>query len=45
MNHKYEVKIVMDHYELHIDGKFYCSCDNWFEINKEIEEFEIKENS
>ncbi len=40
MKHKYEVKTVMDHYELYVDDNFYCSCDSWSEINKEIEELE-----
>ena len=41
---QYEMKVVNGHYELYINGKFYCSCDNWAEVNKEIEEFEMKNN-
>lgn len=38
-----ETKIVhvQDHYEVYIDGKFYCSADNVVEAAKEIENMEV----
>ena len=31
---------VRGHYELYIDGKFYCSADTWEEAYKEYQEYE-----
>lgn len=30
------------HCEIYIDGKFYCSTDDWEEAEKEIEEYEAQ---
>lgn len=45
MDHKYEVKYEMDHLVLYVDGKLYCRCDNYTEVNEEIQEIESKENN
>lgn len=41
---EYEIKHVKDHYEVYINGEFYCSADNMVEaaneITKYIEEYE-----
>lgn len=39
-------RIVPDrgHFEVHINGKFYCSADTWKEANDEIREYAIKNN-
>ena len=31
---------VQEHYELHINGEFYCSADNLTEAKREIEKYE-----
>lgn len=28
------------HFEIYIDGKFYCSADSWNEAEREIEEYQ-----
>ena len=35
----YEVRHVYGHYEIYIDGEFYCSADDMTEVAKEIEKF------
>ena len=30
---------VRGHFEVHINGEFYCSADTWLEAVKEVEEF------
>ena len=35
----YEVKRVYQHYEIYINGKFYCTADNMAEVREEIEKF------
>lgn len=37
---KYSIAPVYDHYEVYINGKFYCSADTWFEAVREIEEYQ-----
>ena len=39
----FEIKPVKEHYEVYLDGKFYCSADTEPEAEKEIEESEAKE--
>ena len=34
---KVEVRHVMEHYEIYVDGEFYCSCDNRHEVDKELD--------
>ena len=36
----YKIKNVGGHYEIYINGKFYCSADNTVEAVKEIEAYE-----
>lgn len=33
----YEVKQVHGHYEIYINGKFYCTADNMTEVEEELE--------
>lgn len=33
----YEVKKVHQHYEIYINGKFYCTADNMTEVREELE--------
>ena len=35
----YKIVPVRGHFEVHINGKFYCSADTWPEAVKEVEEF------
>lgn len=35
-----EIKKVMEHWEIFIDGKRFSSCDNWTEIYKDLKEIE-----
>lgn len=35
----YRIKRKYDHYEVHINGKFYCSVDTTEEAVREIEEY------
>lgn len=37
MNHDLDIIHVNDHYEVYIDGKFYCSADTVTEAVKEVE--------
>lgn len=30
---------VYDHFEVYINGRFYCSADTWIEAVREIEEY------
>ena len=32
-----EVKKVMEHYDIYVDGEFYCSCDNQKEVDEELQ--------
>ena len=43
MDRTIEVKRKPTHYEIYVDGKFYCSCD-FGELNKELEEIENEIN-
>jgi hypothetical protein len=36
----YRIVNVRGHYEIYINGKFYCSADNMTEATKEIERYE-----
>ena len=36
----YDIINVNGHYEVYIDGAFYCSADNTIEAAKEIEKYE-----
>ena len=36
----YDIVNVNGHYEVYINGKFYCSADNTVEAAKEINEYE-----
>ena len=36
--HKYAIYKVMEHYELHLDGEFWASGDNYQKIDGELEE-------
>lgn len=40
----YEIKRVKEHYELYIDGVFYCSADTFMEAAEELEKLREKEN-
>ena len=33
----YEIKHVHGHFEIYINGKFYCTADNMAEVDEEIE--------
>ena len=33
-----QVRRVQEHYEIWVDGQFYCSCDNWTEVQEEVDE-------
>lgn len=33
----YEIKQVHQHYEIYINGNFYCSADNMNEVREELE--------
>ena len=33
----YEIKYVHGHYEIYINGKFYCTADNMAEVEEELE--------
>ena len=35
----YEIKHVYGHYEIYINGEFYCTADNMAEVREEIEKF------
>lgn len=36
---EYEIKHVKDHYEVYINGEFYCSADNMIEAANEITQY------
>lgn len=36
----YKITPRQGHYEIYINGKFYCSADSWLEAAKEIEEYQ-----
>lgn len=38
----YRIVPYRGHYEVHIDGKFYCSADTWREADNEIREYALK---
>lgn len=33
----YEIKYVYGHYEIYVNGEFYCSADDMTEVREEIE--------
>ena len=35
----YKIVPVGGHFEVHIDGKFYCSADTWKEADNEIKNY------
>ena len=37
-----KIKRVREHLEIYIDGKFFCSADNYMEAESEIEEYLAK---
>ena len=39
MSNDYDIVRVMEHFEVYIDGKFYCSTDNMKEAVSEIEAY------
>lgn len=39
MSNDYDIVRVMEHFEVYIDGKFYCSADNMMEAVSEIEAY------
>lgn len=41
MPEKYSVIPVRGHYEIYIDGRFYCTTDDLNEAAKEIEDYEM----
>lgn len=40
MEENYDITFACGHYEVYIDGKFYCSTDSAQEAVKEVEEYE-----
>ena len=40
----YKIVPIRGHYEVHINGKFYCSADTWREADNEIKEYAAKNN-
>lgn len=40
-----EVNKMGDHYEIGVNGQFYCSCDNIGEVREEIKKLEEDEQS
>ena len=38
----YRIVPIRGHYEVHINGKFYCSADTWREADNEIKEYAVK---
>lgn len=38
----YEVKRVHEHFEIYINGEFYCTADNMAEVREEIENYESR---
>lgn len=41
-----EIKVVRvrEHYEIYVDNKLYCSCDNWTEVNEDLKNLEKEYN-
>lgn len=35
----YKIKPIKGHFEVYINGKFYCSADNWREAENEIKNY------
>ena len=33
-----EVRKIMEHYEIYVNGLFYCSCDDRKEVDEELKE-------
>ena len=40
---EYDVESVQGHLELWVNGKFYCSCDNWNEVYEALAIYEIEQ--
>lgn len=40
MSNDYDIVRVMEHFEIYINGKFYCSADNKREAEMEIDDYE-----
>lgn len=38
----HEIRPVHEHFEVYINGKFYCSADTWKEADDEIKEYAVK---
>ena len=38
----YKIKPTQGHFEVYIDGRFYCSADNWKEAVSEVENYTQK---
>lgn len=38
----YKIKPDRGHFEVYINGKFYCCADNWQEAENEIKEYALK---
>ena len=39
MDCKYEIIPVCEHFEVHIDGEFYCSADTFSEAKQDIDDY------
>lgn len=39
----YKVERVREHLELWIEGQFYCSCDNWDEVEEALAIYELEQ--
>lgn len=39
-----DVQKVREHYEVYVDGKFYCSADNLWEVDEELKNYENENN-
>ena len=35
----YKIQPARGHFEVYINGKFYCSADDWKEATKEVEDY------
>ena len=35
----YKIVPIRGHYEVHVNGKFYCSADTWREADEEIRKY------
>lgn len=38
----FKIVPISGHFEVHINGKFYCSADTWKEADDEIKEYAVK---